>query len=241
MPRENKMMQRWSDDAVRFMRDASAYSGFHEQLAAAIAPYLPERASVCDAGCGLGDLSVALCRHAASVTAVDCAEAAISALRARSLPENLRVFCGDIFSMQARYDAMVFCYFGRFDEILRLVRAQCTGRAVVIKRNCETHAFSLGKVPLTVRYAEPFTALLREQGIGYTVQPLSMEFGQPFRSLDDAIAFFRLYDKSGIAVTKETVEPRLVQTESADFPLYLPMRREMELIAFDAHEIGRER
>ena len=75
------MMFLWKPDMIRFMRDASEHTGYHADLAARIVPHLKEGARVCDAGCGLGYLSLALAPLAAQVTAVDRNADALSVLR----------------------------------------------------------------------------------------------------------------------------------------------------------------
>ena len=54
------MMQAWTPEGMAFLQDAMACCGYYPALARRIAPYLPKQAHVCDAGCGLGGLSVAL-------------------------------------------------------------------------------------------------------------------------------------------------------------------------------------
>lgn len=49
----------WNEDMIRFLRDASEHSDYHHLLAEYLAKRLPENAHVCDAGCGLGYLSLA--------------------------------------------------------------------------------------------------------------------------------------------------------------------------------------
>lgn len=66
----------WTDESIAFLRDAAAMNRYYETIAEKITPQLPENAHVCDAGCGIGELSLALkpyCRH---VTAVDADELA---------------------------------------------------------------------------------------------------------------------------------------------------------------------
>ena len=50
----------WTPDMVRFMADAIRVNGSCAAMAAALSQVLPPGARVCDAGCGLGGLSLAL-------------------------------------------------------------------------------------------------------------------------------------------------------------------------------------
>lgn len=66
----------WTDESIAFLRDAPTMNRYYETIAEKITPQLQENAHVCDAGCGIGELSLALkpyCRH---VTAVDADELA---------------------------------------------------------------------------------------------------------------------------------------------------------------------
>lgn len=92
----------WTEESIAFLRDAAAMNRYYETVAEKITPQLQENAHVCDAGCGIGELSLALkpyCRH---VTAI----------------------CGDVEALTPKesYDAMVFCLFGRTEDTLRIAR-----------------------------------------------------------------------------------------------------------------------
>lgn len=237
MPRAGAVMQDWSAASVAFMQDAASYTHFFAELTARLLPWLPTEGHVCDAGCGTGGLALELSRRCREVTAVDLAPTPIAALRARPLPENLHVCCADIFTMTAQYDAMVFCYFGRMREILKIVARQCTGRVLVVKRNCLEHRFSVGRIARRGHSGDETHALLAELDIPYHSEALRLEFGQPFRSLEAAEAFFALYDASGEPITSAELLSRLVKTGDATFPYYLPMCRDMELFVFDAADI----
>ena len=71
----------WDADTIRFMIDACEYAPYNRELAAYIGPRLAPGAHVCDAGCGLGYLSLELARHAGRVTAVDRSPEALAVLR----------------------------------------------------------------------------------------------------------------------------------------------------------------
>ena len=116
-------MFRWTDDRIRFMADAAGKTDFHRRLAAELLPYLTPEDAVCDAGCGLGHLSLALSPYVRTVTAVEREQRALAVLE-RELAlrqiENVHPCCEDVFTHRPvkPYDAMVFCFFGSMDEIL---------------------------------------------------------------------------------------------------------------------------
>lgn len=105
----------WSADTVRFMADACRRTDFHEKLTALLLPYLKPTDHICDAGCGLGYLSLALSSHAARVTAAERDAAALSVLRqeldARGIA-NVTPLCADVlaYTPPVPFDAMVFCF-----------------------------------------------------------------------------------------------------------------------------------
>ena len=118
----------WSADTVRFMADACRRTDFHEKLTALLLPYLKPTDHICDAGCGLGYLSLALSPHAARVTAAERDAAALAVLRqeldARGIT-NVTPLCADVlaYTPPVPFDAMVFCFFGSMEEILAAARA----------------------------------------------------------------------------------------------------------------------
>lgn len=239
MPRGKPMMQIWDASAVAFMRDAIAYSDYTERLASVLVRYLPTDGHICDAGCGIGALSVELARSCREITAVDISQTAIDTLRESTNAENLHAVCADIFAMQPKtpYDAMLFCYFGRTDEILRIAKRQCAGRVLLVKRDCSEHRFSVGRVEQPLHRHETTRELLLSEHIPFLSESLSLELGQPFRSIDDALVFFRLYNTSDLPVTEASVLPRLRKTQDAQFPFYLPELRKMELFVFETQDI----
>lgn len=235
------MMQWWSPDAIRFMRDASEYGDYYARLAERLMQWIPADGHVCDAGCGLGYLAQALARRCRRVTAIDRSEAAIAALRARTAEPNLTVLCKDLFLMPSapRFDAMTFCYFGRIEEILHLTKRLCRGTAVVIKRDCREHRFSVDAAALHRDIQPAAEAFLRERGIPFHAEKLELELGQPFRTMEDAMAFFRLYSKGG-ELTEQWVAARLTETGRADYPLYLPEIRKMAILVLRSEDISEE-
>lgn len=156
----------WTDESIAFLRDAPAMNRYYETIAEKITPQFQENAHVCDAGCGIGELSLALkpyCRH---VTAVDADELAIKTLEAH-LIEGVIAICGDVEALTPKepYDAMVFCLFGRTEDTLRIARKQCRRKIFLVKRDYSHHRFSAGKVSLGEYTAGSTEAVLHEKGV----------------------------------------------------------------------------
>lgn len=236
-------MFRWTQDQIRFLEDAARTTEYHRLLAAQLAELLPKDAKICDVGCGLGHLSELLCASFSRVTAVDCSETAIDAFRARlgeKTPENLEIFCADAFSLpqDLRFDAMIFCYFGSLPDVLRIARRHCEGSVVIVRRNYGTHRFDLGGHPRLRASASDTLETLRSLGIRCERVTLAPEFGQPLRSVEDAVQFFRLYRRDPAQeIRAEEVVKRLVKTGDPEFPYYFPQKKDVSILRFDAAQI----
>lgn len=237
-------MYRWTKESIRFRTDAANELHYDETIAAQIAPYLDRHAHVCDAGCGLGYLGLALADRCARVTAVDVSGAALAVLQTNAAARNmtnLEVIEGDLFGMrpEPRYDAMVFCFFGRVDEVLAAAKAQCGGTVFLVKKNWNSHRFTLGETPLRRFTYRQTLRELKERGVRYQTETFSLEMGQPFRTLEDAQLFFETYRQEDDTeeVLPERVRGLLEQRDSAEFPLYFPSNRELGLIRIDVSDI----
>lgn len=234
------MILTWDEVRLSFMKDASCYNpGYYTALWEAIRAQLQEAPRhICDAGCGAGYLSLEMAKHCENVTAVDLSEAATALLRqnAQGL-SNLTVRTGDLALLAPKeaYDTMVFCYFGKTPEILKLAKAQCCGTLVMVTRNYTQHRFSLHPTAFdrdTVAYSR---SVMEKAGIPYTFAPCSLEFGQPFRSLDAAVQFFSIY--GGAPAEKAEVAEKLVPTDDAAFPYYLPSTKQMGILTVQTKDI----
>lgn len=237
------LMFRWTPDMIRFMRDASEYSGYNQELVSRMRPWLTPDTHICDAGCGLGYLSLALSPYISQVTAADKNPNALSVLqnncRSRGV-SNIRISCGDLFSMDPdiSFHSMVFCFFGGISDILALASMHCQGMVFVFQRNCRFHRFSAGKHPSTQRFSESLEHL-RRMNIPFEKQEFELEFGQPFRSMADARLFFETYNRDAAPslITDEFLQQKLIQTGREDFPFYMPHSRPIGWIRFDARDL----
>lgn len=242
--REAIRMYHWKPDMIRFMQDASARTDYYRLLAQQIAARVPSEAHVCDMGCGLGHLAMELAKRFRAVTAIDLSPAAIEAFRKRleaDVPPNLTILCQDAFTLpeRTRFDAAVFCYFGSLEEILRLAKAYCTGTVVVVRRNTHRHRFDLDGTARSIASAAEVERTLAQRGVPFIRQEFEPEFGQPFRSVEDAALFFRTYRRGDPDAPVDTAQilPLLQPTNDPAFPYYLPHEKKLVLFSFSAADL----
>ena len=238
------MIQLWEQDMVRFMRDASEYGTYNRELVKRIAPYLNKEMHICDAGCGLGYLSLELAPYVATVTGVERHPdaAAVLAENSRALGcDNVISRCGSIAEAapETPYDAMVFCFFGGIEEILEVSKAQCRGRVFIITRNYTNHRFSVGAHKTGSYGRRTSRELLEKLNIPFEDTTLELEFGQPFRSFEDARRFYETYSKDAdkAVITDEFLREKLVALDHEKFCWYMPHRRELAILTFDSNDI----
>jgi hypothetical protein len=207
-------------------------------------PWLSRDTHICDAGSGLGYLSLALAPHVRQVTAVELHSDAAAVLsencRASGIT-NVISHCGAIAERKPEepYDAMVFCFFGRPREVLELAKRQCTGDVFVFTRNYDSHRFSAGKHPTKYEGYPQFADELASLGIPAHKETFVLEFGQPFRDLQDAHRFYSLYskDRDPAMVTEEFLKTKLIETGREDFPWYSPHQRQIAFLHFSVNDI----
>lgn len=225
---------RWTAETVSFMADAARFGTFPAVLAKAVADAVPERSSICDAGCGTGYLSLALTAHFPSVTAVDRSPEALAVLRRQAGDlSGLKIIEGDILEHppETPYRSMVFCFFGSMEETISIARQQCRGTVVLIKRSHPARAFSADAPHRNVSsYAE---AYLAGRGIPFRARTMTVEMGQPLRSEADALRYVRAYSPDPSAIRLSDVLPRLIRLDRPDFPFYLPRPREICIFSFE--------
>ena len=107
---------------------------------------------------------------------------------------------------------------------------------ILFKKNWDTHRFT--RDPGAIRkFTYPLTAAeLKCLGAPFETEVFDVDMGQPFRSLSDAVRFFRLYDPEG-AMSEAEVLARLTETGDPAFPYHLPAVRPVGMIVLRAEEI----
>ena len=237
-------MQLWYEDMIRFMRDASEYGTYNQKLAEVLAPALTKNMHICDAGCGLGYLSLALSPYVGRITSVDKNQDALAVLEENCRItgiSSIRPVEGQIQEVppEQKYDAMVFCFFGKIPEILSVARQQCRGAVFIITRTHTRHRFSVGDHATGTRGYWGAREMLTELGIPYNETIMEVEFGQPFRSFADVRLFFEMYskDEDKETITDDFLRHKVIKTNDTVFPYYMPHLRKLAILELDAADI----
>jgi len=237
-------LELWEKDMIRFMTDASEYGDYYQQLTEKMLPRLSPDAHICDAGSGLGYLSLALAPYVKQVTAVERNPDAAAVLTENCHTlgiANINACCGAVAEEipERPYDAMVFCFFGRRREILQLAKRQCNGDVFIFTRNYDRHRFSAGKHRTGYEGYPQFADDLDTLGIPAHKETFTLEFGQPFRNLEEAHQFFRVYskDKNKDVLTDDFVRSQLIDTGRKDFPFYMPHQKHIGFLHFSVKDI----
>lgn len=238
----------WTQEKMDFMRDAFEQVRYQEELAERALHYIFRGISVCDAGCGLGYLALALSGRCREVTALDISRDALDVLRqnlAKRPATGIRIRQEDFLRMpdDEIYDDMIFCFSGSMQEILQTAAAHCRENVILFRKNWPYHRLSRKKIRLSELVFPKDCEMLRDSGIPCLTECFPLDMGQPFRSLEDACRFFRLYQKDEDPGTiTEEYAASVLATEgypaiSEEFPYYFPMKREVGMIVIRAEDI----
>ena len=227
----------WTEESAAFWNDSAAYTKSYDLLAQKAEALLTPGGALFEGGCGLGHLSMALAKRGYHVTAMD-----LSPLPLRYIPETsgLTARQGDAFALPPEevYDGALFCFFGSVAETLNWAKGHCRDRLILFKKNWSTHRFT--RDPGAVRkFTYPLTCgELERLGVPFAAETFDADMGQPFRSLPDAVRFFRLYDPQA-AMTEGEALSRLTKTGDPVFPYYLPALRSVGMIVIQTRDIPR--
>lgn len=238
-------MSSWTPDIVRFMEDAASVTDYFEIMARVGAQGLPSGSVVLDAGCGMGQLACSMAALGHTVHAVDkSADAVAYASRYANEAEAgcASVRQGDYFQVAAEsnpYDRMVFCLSARVDDAFAAARMNGSKTLTVISKvgGCsDADRDSSNRSPRpVVDDVERTLDVLGARGIVCAAHEMALEFGQPFRTLEDAVRYFSLFRTRSFphGVTKRELTAILEPFDRRDFVYYLPVERHLAVFTVD--------
>lgn len=229
----------WTEEKIKFYKDASRYTGFHRQVGEIIRPYLDENWTLCDLGCGLGLIDFEISPYVNRITAIDLSDLAISDYRKRleaSSIENISVESGDSDEVKGRlWDAVLLSFFGKPGEELDRIFSMAEKEAILI-----TYVDPLSEKhgQLKKNHNRPTTsdyeAHIKNKGYKYEIIYKDMDFGQPFRSLEEAGLYHESYSRETDPDKRtQLIRKNLKDVESTgdkEFPYFLSKKKGIGII-----------
>lgn len=242
----------WTPQVVRFMLDASGHTDYFSRLADEVKREVAPGCFLCDAGCGLGQLSFELAPYARSIDAVDFSIDAVALAGHRALfegYENVLVRYGDfgVHISPHPYDCMVFSLSATPERAYEIARRNGAKKLIVVNKVHRAmqrdRARESGRTarppektgrPIVYDFEERMDEL-RSEGLEFRGKTLSLDFGQPFRSLAEAREFFALYRSSSYpnGISDGELLSLLSREQGGEYRYYLPMTRHLALFAMD--------
>ncbi len=221
----------WDEDQIRWYEEASEVSSFHKDLAWLIRPYLKRDDRVCDWGCGLGKLSLELAPYVASIDCIDSDPGVLKSLEEAAASQdqgNIRTVLGRAEDLVQPCDVGLMVFFGT-PVSLMMACIQRSRRLLVRIMNADKEGIIRGRE--TVADIEK---ALQEAAYPYERLEASLEFGQPFRSLEDAGTYFMLYEREGEGLDHRLGQ--LVKSSHSLYPYYLPKRKDLVILLVDSRQ-----
>lgn len=224
-------MYEWTNDKIRWYHDACVYPDNNRDriITELILEHLKLEDSICDLGCGIGSLSMALSDKVNRVIAIDQNAAALNFLKKQiteKRKDNIEVINGDYRQLKPREEppkAAVLCMAGRLETHLPYALKWFSKKLFFITGNSAYHSFKPGQRKASYEPTENVRTYIENYGLMYREQMISVRFGQPLKSKEEAMAFMRCYNRAGIIEDiKADLEKKLVRTQDKAFPWYYP-------------------
>ncbi len=239
----------WSDSSARWYEEASQYTNYHQELKKYIAPYLSIEETCCELACGTGTLARCLAPLTASYTANDIDPQSLQFCekiqKKHPLP-NLTFLPGDWKTVlgEKTFDTVIFSYFGVILTDWELLRRIASKKIIAILPRYNASELREKEKSMDVRIKKDsrgrrhdfetmnsVCAFLDMQSISYDAIPLTLEFGQPCRTLEDAEAYVRYYYK--LKTDDEVQEFIRLKFKPADCGYFYSKKKNIAIIAID--------
>ncbi|MCQ2405917.1 MAG: class I SAM-dependent methyltransferase [Oscillospiraceae bacterium] len=226
-------MPDWSNpQCIKWMKNASEYTGYHRKLSEIIRKHLGEGGSLCDIGSGPGLVDFHLAPFYDSVTCVDISEDAVSLINKEASErgiKNLVALKDDTGTMEGKWDRMLAVLHGRPEDFADRYRFMVREALVIVTYDL-SHMTYENPVYATRRNNDCLavkTELLKK-GIAFGLDYYTLSFGQPLESPGDAGDYCRTYYKALPGESLHDCVKRLaLETGDEAYPLYIPNEKHL--------------
>ena len=219
----------WTPEKIESFRRSSEYTAFHKKLSVLAEPYLDDKWSLIDIGCGPGLLEPWLAPMVAHIDAVDSDEAAIAYLAAKlddvfatsaDIAEKVKPRVSAIEDLEGAWDVVLLSFFGLNRDVMETVFPLAGRRLMVFMHGRRDSAGPFTPEDDGGKFSAPeMEAFLKENGFKYKKTVTEVQFGQPFKTIEEIHSFVGANSDARWAAS---VEERIVKTNRFDYPYYLP-------------------
>ena len=243
------MLFDWNEQTLKWFREASDYTGYNRNMAALLHPFLEGCRSLCDIGCGMALVDLELAENFEHVLCVDVNETASGYVREQAEKlghPDFRTVTADGMDRERIApgtepfsDAVMALFHGDVEKTGFQYLSYAAKKLIFVVHG-SPHG-STGPEKYRVRKCcdiDHTRDWLEREGIPYTLQSAELEFGQPHRSIEEAIAYTRMFSKGAPEEELEAyVKAHVQETGRTDFPLYTQKTRKFGIFVIDAEQV----
>jgi len=238
------MLFEWNRDTIRWQLNAAEYTAYPQKMAALLLEKIPVRGSLCDMGCGMALVDFELAPRFERITCADVNDNALAFVRERTEAlgvGNLTAVRSDGKALEGEWDTVMALFHGEVETVCTEYLKKARDRLVVV-----THGTHYGSTGPRAYWdfkrdnTDFLTLWLEEHGYTFTREDGALEFGQPHRSFEDAVASTAAFcPHAPLDAVRESVRAAVQETGRADFPLYTPKTRRFTVFVIPRAENAR--
>lgn len=229
----------WTNNSIRWYAQAAEACSFHQEIAKRLTTHLTKEDIVCDLGCGLGYLDFSIAPYVKTIKAIDTDPLAFSFLTNRLInsPTNIIPIFSDYkdYLSTSPVDIVLMSFFGNIRDIKHFYEFYnfCKKKFIYIVNGEKASQLSpTNTSPLREKvYAKEFAYFLEEHSIPYHFESVTLEFGQPFSTYEDAIDFLTHYYPHCTRKEQEKFLNITLQQTTNGF--YLPNQKEIGIFIIE--------
>ena len=221
----------WDDDTIRWYQEANAYTDFFTNVAQVISPALEKETHLCDVGCGLGLVDLALRKKVKAITAIDSNEKVIASLKGQIKKKeitNIETKVMDYQQMTGNYDVILLSFFASRD--LDFFLDHCRKLIVLVDQKTKIKPFIDGTRSHRRNTESRLVESLVKNNHDYLVKRATFEFGQPLGSRAEADRYMeKTYPKAQAHQRSSYLEEELLENDDHTYPYYLAREKALSI------------
>lgn len=233
----------WTEKSVRWYEEASKVTHYHDQLASYIVPFLNKKDTACEIACGTGCLARKLAPFVQKYTAndIDTVATAWFENQLKAKPqENIEIVNKNWkkYLQEKQFTSIIASFFPSilydFDLIKKTEAKQIIlivpNKSYIQSKKVANHKNPAETNKIKLKSSEDIVEFLKEHDLSCDIKSLSLEFGQPFYSIEEAKIYIQHYYKLDDPDTSEFIDKKLIQK---DYGYYFPKAKDISIVKID--------